>query len=477
MEKKEMLKSREELINKAMEQFEQEGLDSAIKELAEQMGVDSTDIKVKTEFLMSDILKKGVIVELHIGRKRAQQKLDKADIGLDGLSEKEYKEFEAEYLNYGRRRLLPAYYIKKFDNIEARARKYLAEWSYKTLWGYFVPHTTFKKIHEKLQELRDEYMAAKNELMSEYDMVIIEVLNQYEKAARTAYVRKCKFQARTDGDYAQYIHNIENRVRKENPNLPESTIIQIVEESLYQEVPQWYIDNFLEKIKVEIPTAEEFDEAFYFEYEAFYIPMPSLLAAEKQKIELLEEQKEITSKQAQELAEMEQFVRKQQLENRQKKMNQLFNDLNLQLRELIFNGVTDVLQSINNNNGKLVGRSALQLQRMVEKGKAFNFYDNPDVATHIREIESLLDVDVKERDIDKIEACLKAIAHETRKAIVDLGGQPRKVRNIGLETTNVVETNFMRHIRSNVDISPSAKVDIDTRQVRRTRTEKVVAEL
>ena len=114
---------------------------------------------------------------------------------------------------------------------------------------------------------------------------------------------------------------------------------------------------------------------------------------------------------------------------------------------------------------------------MVEKGKAFNFYDNPDVATHIREIESLLDVDVKERDIDKIEACLKAIAHETRKAIVDLGGQPRKVRNIGLETTNVVETNFMRHIRSNVDISPSAKVDIDTRQVRRTRTEKVVAEL
>ena len=245
-----MLKSREELINKAMEQFEQEGLDSAIKELAEQMGVDSTDIKVKTEFLMSDILKKELLWN-SILVEEAQQKLDKADIGLDGLSEKEYKEFEAEYLELWKKKTSACHYIKKFDNIEARARKYLAEWSYKTLWGYFVPHTTFKKIHEKLQELRDEYMAAKNELMSEYDMVIIEVLNQYEKAARTAYVRKCKFQARTDGDYAQYIHNIENRVRKENPNLPESTIIQIVEESLYQEVPQWYIDNFLEKIKVE----------------------------------------------------------------------------------------------------------------------------------------------------------------------------------------------------------------------------------
>ena len=112
-------------------------LDQTRQTIAQVLGEE--DVRV-VEPRWLQLMREGIVIQLHIRRWRARAKLTFADLGLPVKDKRERAAF-ADLLNLGEKRLLPARYIKALDSIDSGARKCLDRYSYATFWGRFVPCT------------------------------------------------------------------------------------------------------------------------------------------------------------------------------------------------------------------------------------------------------------------------------------------------------------------------------------------------
>lgn len=393
--------------------------------IAEQIGVDPDQIK-DTDPRWVQLMKEGVLVQLHIGRWRAKTRLTWADLGIE-VGEKEDEQLQ-EILNLGYKRLLPAKVLKELDAIESAARKWLEKKSFRTHWGFFVPVTAYEEWKEENETHITRYFEARDDLVRDYDEIIKQVVRGYRMAAAEAY----------------------NRLRLLSPD-------QISKFKSQAE----FVDTFVNNVTAHIESAIVIRESFYFNVELKYIPLPSLLAedqaeaeriageAETNRLKVEAEQglirAEASAREAKIdvevrmarsaaehkdalMREMHQDVVKQARRQKEQLIDSFLQDVVVQLRDMVWKASTDVLGAITKHD-RLPPRSVVQLKHLIDQVQSLNFYGDTEINTMIDGIRPYLDKSAEARDLEQIAGNLQNIATVVRASLIGLGQTPRQTRD------------------------------------------------
>ena len=119
-------------------------------EIAHLVGIDPRALRDLKASLVDALVRKGVLVILHIGRWRARHKLDPEDLGLDPrTSDAIFRSIEL-----GHKLLLPRATLDQLSRLESKGRANLARHSLDTRIGSFVPADGFPKFRETHEQLR-----------------------------------------------------------------------------------------------------------------------------------------------------------------------------------------------------------------------------------------------------------------------------------------------------------------------------------
>ncbi len=213
--------------------------------LAERLGVPASEVQ-RWDADWPTAMRQGVVVDLHIGRKRLWKTLSRDDLGLTDLDDQDYMQFEKDYLELGRKALFPKSMLREADNAEKRARTSLEKYSTKTFWGRFVSAKAFAKWRESNEEIKAEYFAARDNLVGLYDELVGAARRQYTLAAYKAY----------------------DRVRRLSPE----TAAKVTEDQ--------FVRNFVQQILVALPSKDGLYDSFTYQENIFFIPIPSQVAEE-----------------------------------------------------------------------------------------------------------------------------------------------------------------------------------------------------
>lgn len=246
-------------------------IQEAMNIVAQQIAEEPTRLRKRQD--VTQILEQmtdGVVVTLHIGRPRfsasVAPKRGGTTFGLEKLgitNGEEAQKVVKEYFSLGRHSLLPTQLQKDLATIENTARAALDRFALKTHWGYFVPtsnYLTWKAENEKHQKKFEE---KKNYVLTHYEEIMAQVLSAYRTLAEDAWMQT---------SFGTLV------VRDNRDNLSEALF-----QSLYQQLEsgrgkEEFIQAYITYIQSEMPTREEVADAFEYEVELGYIPLPSLLA-------------------------------------------------------------------------------------------------------------------------------------------------------------------------------------------------------
>lgn len=451
-------------------------IDQDVARLQDELGIGKDAIKIMRP-QWANLMREGVLVNLHIRRWRAKTRLTLKDLGI-ALTEEE-EQSAGDMLQLGVKKLLPAKIMKKADAIENRARRELERLSFRTHWGFFVPVTSYPELREVMDECEVEYMALCRQIVDDYDKVVEQVKREYQRIGGSTYGRLRKL----------------NPKSLLKPGLPNSASAN--NERNLIEVAD-YVTDFVQRIEGHIPTAEQIKESFSFKMELFYIPLPDLLAEEEAAARLIQErtatdaaeeaakreaireqrrleqykldaerQREYAATRAAESAaatkermmrEMYQDVVAQARRQKEQLIDGFLADIQGQLTNTIYDACTSVLAYIT-DEGKLHPRKVVQLKKMVEQVKALNFFEDQDAAAMIRRVQAEMNKPNGNRDLGELEEKLRDIAIITRQTLIGIGETPRSARDMGVP--DVITPVELRQARQRLGLADVA-VDTDT---------------
>ena len=131
-------------------------------EIAAIAGIAPERLRVVKESLVDALLRKGVLVRVHIGQWRARRRLRAEDLGLDPEAAKPL----LEQIDLGARLLLPRATLEKSNRLESQGRGNLHRYSLDTRLGSFVPADALPRFFEAHQALRAQYFALRDEIVA-----------------------------------------------------------------------------------------------------------------------------------------------------------------------------------------------------------------------------------------------------------------------------------------------------------------------
>jgi hypothetical protein len=247
-------------------------VDEARNTIAQQVGESPTQLHARQD--VAQILERmtdGIVVTLHISRPRFTTSIisKKGSFGLEKLglvNSKEAEEVIREYFSLGSHSLLPPDRQKKLANIQSSARACLDRYSFKTHWGSFIPTENYREWKDANEGFQSQFEAEKLDILDHYNDIIDEVLSAYRKLADDAWMQ---------------ISFGSTVVRNKQEALEADDRFN----DLYRQLAsgrgkEEFIQTYLSSIREAMPTPEEVADAFLFEVELGYIPLPSLLARE-----------------------------------------------------------------------------------------------------------------------------------------------------------------------------------------------------
>src|SRR5436305_4048756 len=220
-----------------------------------------------------DGMRKGVLVELRITRPRftvaiaGKKKTSTEMPGLEKLGlalSEEAQRVLYDYFSLGRHSLLPREWQEQLNVAETGARQCLAEHSIKTHWGAFVPAASYQRWNEANEGYQERFMALKDRILEEYDQMRATVEADYRRLAEDAWAHM------TFGRVALQAHN---------GVVSEEMLTDLSQKLGVQEAHDQFIEQYIATIESLMPTREQLSEAFEYEYDLSYIPLPSHLVA------------------------------------------------------------------------------------------------------------------------------------------------------------------------------------------------------
>ena len=91
------------------------------------------------------LMTKGLIVKLSISSWRGSFSLKPDDLGLTFLDGEGGEKAMKRHINLGTHTLMPPEIRSEIMSMEAAARKCLDNYSFKTIWGNFLPYSSFSE--------------------------------------------------------------------------------------------------------------------------------------------------------------------------------------------------------------------------------------------------------------------------------------------------------------------------------------------
>jgi hypothetical protein len=246
-------------------------VEDALHTMAEQLAEEPTRLRKRQD--VTHILEKmtdGVVVTLHIGRPRftasVAPKRGGTAFGLEKLgitNSEEAQKVVREYFSLGRHSLLPTELQKELAAIENTARACLDRFAFKTHWGYFIPTSNYKTWKAENEKHEKNFLAKKQYVIDHFDEIMEQVLTAYRTLAEDAWMQS---------SFGSLV------VRENRENLSEALFQGLYRQLESGEGKAAFIQTYLSYIQSEMPSREEVEDAFEYETELGYIPLPSLLA-------------------------------------------------------------------------------------------------------------------------------------------------------------------------------------------------------
>lgn len=377
------------------------------------------------------LMREGVIVKLTLRRWRAKTKLELSDLGIT-VEDPEVKAAYRQIMDLGNKLLLPSNTIRELENIDSSARKLLERYSYKTAFGRFVPYTAFERWRVQNDEWEVRYYGVRDAIVSDYAGIVFLLEQDYKHAARQAW-----------------------------------TILVSTTPGIVKGIElEAFIANFLQRVKVQIPTPDVIHASFGYETNLMQIQFPTLTEAnaEAQSVtaedvaqrQTEREQERAASVERQRmLDQMNQTIVRDAQQKKQTIINAFLADLAIQVRSTAYEAVTDVLDVLRGAE-TLPGQSVRRLNTLIEQMSTLNFYNDRDLDRMITQMRDIVEQPAKDRNVDDIRRQLRAIATVTRATLIELGETPRSAR--GVDVPDVVSDADAREARMELQLDQPVEV-------------------
>ena len=345
----------------------------------------------------SVFLQEGVIVTLTIKRYRGVTSVDFSELGIDDSSDAQLKSFLGEYIQPGQKRLIPPEIEGQLKSIETTARQNLKDRSFDcsafASSGKFVPKSMYPEFKAANEELADRFYAIRDEFAENYDTIIGQVRRDYKVLAENLYMQS-------------------------HPDAKKPSAK--------------YVNTFVDKIVAQIPSADEIVASF--EYSTVLQRIPDYLlrviskknsidekvmriAATNQPKDDLTSRKRAAAGRAagmdtadaaimpdddEAIDEIERDIRESISTQSEGMVSDFVTEILMRLRTMAYEGSSSIIQSIDKNEGKLVGRASIKAHSMIEDLRKMNFYGDTELEEMVAKLEASLGSDKSERDVAEV---------------------------------------------------------------------------
>lgn len=431
-----------------------------VERLAEFMGVTRDKIRVLRPNY-ADLMRNGVIAQVHVHRFRGKTPLSYQDIGIN-LTDKESAALSKTF-KLGHKLLLPSDVVNQGDALDNKARRELRKIAIQTHWGFFIPYTAYEEFKGVMDEIEQEYYALRDEISGSdaaYSKMIDDLVKEYRLTAASTYGR---------------LRDLAPRLLETDDNVYET--ITVDGEPIRITPVEDFVDNYINSILAHIPSRQAIYSSFHFELDFSYIPLPDLLAEQEAAAQLIQERAatERTQEQAEreriaEQARMEEFERQIEREKKvaelraaesaaqakERMMRQMHQDVvsraQRNAERLITGYLQDVQERLSNimyeacvgvleyttEKGKMHPRKRVQLDKMIEQAKRIAaFTGDEDVNGMIARIENELAIPADKRDLADLEEVLRDTATVTRDWLIFMDSEPRSFTEAGVSITSL----------------------------------------
>jgi hypothetical protein len=307
------------------------------------------------------LMQKGVLVQLHIGYWRPYSRLSENELGIS-----EHGSVK-EYLQLGRKKLLPPEVVARLENIEKRARYALEENSFKCFWGRFVPVTAWNRWRDENESIKSQFYSIRDEVISNLPISIGQLRDIYAQMAMEAYKRS-KYDSEA-------------------------------------QVPEYYIETFISKCLEQIPSPDNMRRLFRYEEVYTYIPLPSQLGQLRQ----TGSSEDIMRRQ----------VAREMNQHKQEMVAEFLAEINTNLRDMVIQVCQSVRDSIRRNE-RLVPRSVMGIRNLLTKLERLNFHDDDQLTRMMEDIRIEIDKPSGKRDIPNLDAVLSEVLDSCREQIQEI---------------------------------------------------------
>lgn len=329
-------------------------------ELAFELDIEPQVLMPIDENWVLRLMQKGVLVQLHIGYWRPYSRLIESELGIseDGSVR--------EYLQLGRKKLLPPEMVARLENIEKRARYALEENSFKCFWGRFVPVTAWNRWRNENDVIKNQFYSIRDDVISNLPQSISQLRDIYARMSKEAYRRS-----------------------RYDPNA---------------KVSESFINSFTEKCLGQIPSPDDMRRLFRYEEVYTYIPLPN----------------QITLQQTGSPEDtMKNQVAQKMNDHKQEMVIDFLTEINASLRGMIVDACQSVRDSIRRNE-RLVPRSVMGLRNLVSKLERLNFHDDDQLTKMMDDIRIEIDKPSDKRDLPNLDAILSEILAECKDQIQEI---------------------------------------------------------
>jgi hypothetical protein len=302
-------------------------------EIAQLVGIDPQALRDLKASLVDALVRKGVLVTLHIGRWRARHKLDPEDLGLDPrTSDAIFRSIEL-----GHKLLLPRATLDRLSRLESKGRANLARHALDTRIGSFVPADGFPQFRESHDQLKAQYLALRDHLAEMAPALKADAAERFDQAAREVYPRVAAEIGRDE-----------------------------------------FIERYVDRALAGWPDVQEMHRSFRFDYEVSHVPLLSELASEQAR------QAEIQ----QDLA-LRTELQRHVAERRRREIDDFLTGIIGQLRGIVYETVTAAIRSLE-RHGRPLPATIVSLRHLIDRVRALNVYGDRDINSQISQLEQAL---------------------------------------------------------------------------------------
>lgn len=331
------------------EQEKDQSLDSILDDVVKGTNISKNQLKERTEDWVVALMEKGIVVNIDIKRWRANSKINPDEVGIDQTNN-EFTKYEEKYMTLGYKKLLPKNVLKEIAKIEGKARKNLKDRSIKTVWGYFVPHTSFVEWKNANDEVRKDFFDMAEQISVRWKEIVEEVCEDYSKFVTSIYSEKKSGQELTD----------------------EITSL---------------VNNFRSLI---IPP-EEFKRSF--EYETFYsyIPLPAFAKKKLLEAEKVEAERHLLASEV----TMQEQLQHEFKEKKSKQIDEFLKATNKAISESTARILEEVRTAIGKDGEREVSQTIRKkLLKLIENVRTLDLYQEDKTVAALNQLE----VDLRKDD-------------------------------------------------------------------------------